>query len=114
MGRGGSPAVAEQARKDVRAGELLCHSRLSNRRMTGPANDRADHRVVRKRDLPGALAEVTGCLAELNANIEQISHQRAFTNPPVQTVEVEFVLQTRSHDHVRQAMSRSGEEWNAC
>jgi threonine dehydratase len=58
--------------------------------------------VVEMRDLPGALSEVTGCLAELNANVEQISHQRAFTSLPVQTVEVEFVLQTRSHDHVRQ------------
>jgi len=43
-------------------------------------------------------------LAELNANIEQISHQRAFTNLPVQTVEVEFVLQTRSHDHAREVI----------
>ena len=67
--------------------------------------------IVEIRDLPSALAEVTGCLAELNANIEEISHQRAFTNLPVQTVEVEFVLQTRSHDHVRQvieALARKG------
>ena len=37
--------------------------------------------------------------------------QRAFTNLPVQTVEVECVLQTRSHDHVRQvieALARKG------
>jgi threonine dehydratase len=60
--------------------------------------------VVEMRDLPSALAEVTGCLAELNANIEAISHQRAFTSLPVQTVEAEFVLQTRSHDHVRQVI----------
>jgi threonine dehydratase len=67
--------------------------------------------VVEMRDLPGALSEVTGCLAELNANVEQISHQRAFTSLPVQTVEVEFVLQTRSHEHVRQvieALARKG------
>jgi threonine dehydratase len=67
--------------------------------------------VVEMRDLPSALSEVTGCLAELNANVERISHQRAFTSLPVQTVEVEFVLQTRSHDHVRQvieALDRKG------
>jgi len=58
--------------------------------------------IVQMRDLPSALSEVAGCLAELNANIEQISHQRAFTSLPVQTVEVELVLQTRSHDHVRE------------
>jgi threonine dehydratase len=67
--------------------------------------------TVEMRDLPGALAQVTACLGEMNANIEQIAHQRAFTNLPVQTVEVEFVLETRSHDHVRQvieALARIG------
>jgi threonine dehydratase len=67
--------------------------------------------IAEMRDLPSALAEVTDCLAELNANIERISHQRAFTNLPVQTVEVEFVVQTRSHDHVRDvidALARRG------
>lgn len=60
--------------------------------------------IVGMRDLPGALAEVTACLAESNANIQAISHQRAFTSLPVQTVQVEFVLQTRGHDHVRQVI----------
>jgi len=58
--------------------------------------------TIEMRDLPGALAQVTSCLGEMNANIEQIAHQRSFTNLPVQSVEVEFVLETRSHDHVRQ------------
>jgi len=60
--------------------------------------------VVEMRDLPSALSEATGCFAELNANIEQISYQRAFTSLPVQTVEVEFVLQTRSRDHAREVV----------
>jgi len=67
--------------------------------------------TIEMRDLPGALAQVTSCLGEMNANIEQIAHQRAFTNLPVQAVEVEFVLATRSHDHVRQiieALARIG------
>lgn len=67
--------------------------------------------TVELRDLPGTLAQVTSCLAEMNANIQAISHQRAFTNLPVQTVEVEFVLETRGHDHVRQvidALARIG------
>jgi threonine dehydratase len=67
--------------------------------------------IVEMRDLSSALAEVTGCLAELNANIETIFHERAFTRLPVQTVEVEFVVQTRSHDHVREvidALARKG------
>ena len=55
-------------------------------------------------DRPGALAEVTECLASLNANIEEIAHQRAFTSLPVQSVEVDFVLQTHSHAHVREVI----------
>jgi threonine dehydratase len=67
--------------------------------------------VVHLRDLPGALSEVTACVADLNANVEEISHQRACTSLPAQTVEVAFVLQTRSHDHVREiveALARKG------
>lgn len=67
--------------------------------------------IVEIRDLPGALAEVTACLGEMNANIKEISHQRAFTNLPVQAVEVEFVLETRGHAHVREiieALARVG------
>ena len=56
------------------------------------------------RDLPGALARVTAVLAEQNANIEEIFHQRAFTNLPVQTVEVDFVLETRDPEHVQQVI----------
>ena len=65
--------------------------------------------TIEMRDLPGALAQVTSCLGEMNANIEQIAHQRSFTNLPVQSVEVEFVLETRSHDHVRQIIEALGQ-----
>ena len=58
--------------------------------------------TVELRDLPGALAMVTACLAEANANIEEVHHQRAFTNLPLQTAEVDFVLQTRSREHVQE------------
>jgi threonine dehydratase len=54
------------------------------------------------RDLPGSLAQVTACLAEANANIEEVHHQRAFTHQPVRSAEVDFVLETRSHEHVAQ------------
>jgi len=61
--------------------------------------------TVELRDLPGALAKVTACLAEQNANIEEISHHRAFTSLPVQSVEVDFVLETRDHEHVEQVLA---------
>ena len=56
--------------------------------------------IIELPDLPGALARATACLAQLNANIDEVHHQRAFTLLPVQNAEVEFVLRTRSHEHV--------------
>jgi threonine dehydratase len=61
--------------------------------------------TVELRDLPGALAQVTACIAAANANIEEVHHQRKFTNLPVQSAEVEFVLQTRSHAHAAEVIA---------
>jgi threonine dehydratase len=61
--------------------------------------------TVELRDLPGSLAQVTGRLASLGANIEEVHHQRTFTQLPLQTAEVEFVVQTRNHEHVREVMA---------
>ncbi len=63
------------------------------------------------RDLPGALARATALIADAGANIEEVHHQRAFTTLPVQSVEVDFVMQTRGHEHVAdviEALSRAG------
>jgi threonine dehydratase len=60
--------------------------------------------LVEVRDLPGSLAKVTACVAEQNANIEQVHHQRAFTALAVQNAEVDLVLKTRNHEHVRQVV----------
>jgi threonine dehydratase len=60
---------------------------------------------VQLRDLPGSLAKITACLAEANANIEEVHHQRAFSNLPVQSTEVDFVLETRGHEHVQQIIA---------
>jgi threonine dehydratase len=66
---------------------------------------------VELRDLPGSLAKVTACLAEANANIEEVHHQRAFTKAPVQSAIVDFVLETRDREHVEkiiEALARAG------
>ncbi|MEO8006875.1 MAG: threonine ammonia-lyase [Betaproteobacteria bacterium] len=60
---------------------------------------------VELRDQPGALAKVSAMLAEVNANIVEVHHERAFTHLPVQSAVVDFVLQTRGHDHVKQIVS---------
>jgi threonine dehydratase len=61
--------------------------------------------LVELRDLPGALAQVTGKLAALGANIEEVHHQRTFTHLPLQSAEVEFVVQTRNHEHVQEVLA---------
>jgi threonine dehydratase len=63
---------------------------------------------VELRDLPGALAKITSVIADANANIEEVHHQRAFTNLPVQSAEVEFVLKTRNYAHVEEIVARLG------
>ena len=60
---------------------------------------------VELRDLPGSLAQVTACLAEVNANIEEVHHQRAFSHLPIQSAEVDFVLQARGHGHIVQILA---------
>jgi threonine dehydratase len=57
---------------------------------------------VQMRDLPGSLAEVTRVLGMVNANIEEVHHQRAFSTLPVQSTEVEFVVETRDRSHIRE------------
>ena len=51
------------------------------------------------RDLPGALAHATKLIADAQANITEVHHQRAFTSLPVRNVEVDFVLQTGATTH---------------
>jgi threonine dehydratase len=113
-GAGAAPLAAVLAHRerflDKRVGLVLSGGNIDPLLLAGlierglVRTGRLTRLVVEMRDLPSALAEVTGCLAELNANIEEISHQRAFTSLPVQTVHIEFVVQTRSHDHVRQVI----------
>ena len=61
--------------------------------------------MVEVRDLPGSLAKVTACIAEQNASIEEVHHQRTFTQLAVQNVEIDVVLKTRNREHVEQIVA---------
>lgn len=61
---------------------------------------------VELRDLPGGLARVATVIGESNANIEEVHHQRAFTDLPVNSAQVEFVLKTRNAAHVAEIIAR--------
>ena len=60
---------------------------------------------VEVHDLPGSLARVTACIADQNASIEEVHHQRTFTQVAVQNVEIEVVLKTRNREHVEQIVA---------
>jgi len=66
---------------------------------------------VGARDIPGSLARITATVAEAGANIDEVHHQRAFTTLAAQNVEIDLVVQTRGHFHVKevlQALRNSG------
>jgi threonine dehydratase len=63
------------------------------------------------RDVPGALAAVTRIVADANANIEDVVHQRAFSLLPPKNAELDMVVQTRNAEHVNEvihALAASG------
>lgn len=66
------------------------------------------HRLVRVRvevpDLPGALGEVCQLLGELDSNIIDIQHQRAFSGSSVRATGVDFVLQMRGAEQIEQVL----------
>ena len=73
------------------------------------------HRLVRLQveipDTPGALANLTTLLGDLDSNIMDISHQRAFGGSSVRATVVELVLQMRGEeqqDNVTQALEAKG------
>jgi threonine dehydratase len=55
-------------------------------------------------DSPGSLAEVTRVLGATNANIVEVSHQRAFTRLSLKSVHLEVIVETRGLPHVREIM----------
>jgi threonine dehydratase len=61
--------------------------------------------AVEVRDLPGSLARVTACVAQHNANIEEVHHQRAFTQLAVQNAELDLVIKTRNREHVEEIVA---------
>lgn len=74
-------------------------------------SDRLIRFRVALRDEPGALAKVTAVLAQQQAGVIEVTHQRTFSKAPIESAEVEFVVETRGSDHARavlDALSEAG------
>lgn len=61
---------------------------------------------VSARDVPGTLAKITSTVALAGANIDEVHHQRAFTNLAAQNAEVELVIQTRRPQHIADVLEQ--------
>ncbi len=71
------------------------------------------HRLVRLQveipDVPGAMAQLTQVLADLESNIVDIQHQRTFGVSSVRATRVAMVLQMRGEEQVGQVISALAE-----
>lgn len=56
--------------------------------------------AVESADVPGTLARLTGILGDLDSNIVDVVHQRAFGTSSVRATRIEFVLQMRGEEQV--------------
>jgi threonine dehydratase len=61
---------------------------------------------VAARDAPGSLAAVAHAIAEAGGNIIETYHRRTFTNLPLQSVEIELVVQTRGVEHLNEILEK--------
>ncbi len=60
-------------------------------------------------DKPASIAELTTIVAQLQANIEQISQNRSASEVNLEETEVELLLQTRGREHVARIIEQLGE-----
>ena len=69
------------------------------------ADGRLLHLRVIVHDRPGSLAALTRTVAELRANVLEISHRRAFAEISVGDVEIQVALETRGRAHAEQIIA---------
>ncbi len=61
-------------------------------------------------DKPGSIAEVAAIVAKHRGNILNIAHDRVFTAASLRETEVEFLLETKGHAHVKEIVQEISEK----
>ena len=56
--------------------------------------------LITARDVPGSLARIATILGQQGANIEEVTHQRAFADLPVRYVRIDVVVSARGAAHL--------------
>jgi threonine dehydratase len=62
--------------------------------------------VLNLGDKPGQLARALGKLAETDANLLEVHHDRTYSKANVGTVEVELSLETKDFDHQKVLLAK--------
>lgn len=94
-----------------RVGLVLCGGNIDSLTLA----DIIERNLVRNRrlarlsisapDKPGSLARIAAIIAEQGANVEEVTHQRAFADLPVRYVRIDMVVSTRGNDHLEATMA---------
>lgn len=59
---------------------------------------------VSARDVPGSLARIATIIGDQGANIEEVTHQRAFADLPVRYARIDVVVSTRGPQHLQRLL----------
>ena len=109
----GNPNVGKSTLMNSLVGEKMsivtAKAQTTRHRIMGIVN-KEDCQIVFS-DTPGALAALTHLLGELDSNIVDIQHQRAFGGSSVRATLVELVLQMRGEEQkgsVAQVLEQQG------
>lgn len=65
-------------------------------------NGRLVRLVVNLEDKPGNLAQLLAAVSSMEINVLEVHHERAFAQTSWNDVEVDLVVESRGHDHVRE------------
>lgn len=104
--------LADPARyRDKQVGLVLCGGNIDlltlaniTRRQLARA-DKLAQLWIDAPDSPGSLADISAIVGEQGANIEEVSHNRAFVDISVRYVRVELTISTRGSDHLDAVLS---------
>jgi threonine dehydratase len=97
--------------QDQNVGTILCGGNIDMMTLSSVLQRGMvrSHRLVRLRvevpDIPGALGQVAQLIGELDSNIMEISHQRAFGGSSARSAIVDMVLQLRGEEGADQVLS---------
>ncbi len=96
--------------QDQNVGTILCGGNIDMMTLSSVLQRGMvrSHRLVRLRvevpDIPGALGQVAQLIGELDSNIMEISHQRAFGGSSARSAIVDMVLQLRGEEGADQVL----------